>query len=104
MLRETRRGWRTPEGPAGRPAGCCRRGAGHRAAAGAPGAEGVSRAHTFGPKATPPPTMSGELREPRRACPVPFCAYGFLPPPFTSARVSVLAVPCARKKQRQTQS
>ena len=32
---------------------------------------------------------------PIRALPVPFWAYGFLPPPRTSARVFVLAVPCS---------
>jgi hypothetical protein len=49
---------------------------------------------TLGPKVTPPPGNSGDLLLPRRALPVPFCLYGFLPPPRTSERVSVLAVPC----------
>ena len=42
---------------------------------------------------TPPPGRSGVRLEPWRALPVPFCAYGLRPPPRTSARVSVLAVP-----------
>lgn len=50
--------------------------------------------HTLGPNTTPPPGLSGVLLEPCRAFPVPFCAYGFLPPPLTSALVFVLAVPC----------
>lgn len=48
---------------------------------------------TFGPKETPPPGRSGVRREPIRALPVPFWAYGFFPPPRTSALVNVLAVP-----------
>ncbi len=51
--------------------------------------------HTLGPKETPPPGRSGVRLLPIRALPVPFWAYGFLPPPRTSARVFVLAVPCA---------
>jgi hypothetical protein len=49
--------------------------------------------HTFGPKVTPPPTSRGDRRDPRRAWPDPFWLNGFRPPPRTSARVSVLAVP-----------
>ena len=49
---------------------------------------------TFGPNTTPPPGFSGELLDPCLALPVPFCAKGFLPPPLTSARVLVFAVPC----------
>src|SRR5262245_3818932 len=37
--------------------------------------------------------MSGEVFEPWRARPVPFCLNGFLPPPETSPRVLTLAVP-----------
>mmetsp|Transcript_11468 Transcript_11468/g.19593 ORF Transcript_11468/g.19593 Transcript_11468/m.19593 type:complete len:248 (+) Transcript_11468:166-909(+) len=47
----------------------------------------------LGPKRTPPPGFRGVRRDPRRALPVPFCAIGFLPPPRTSERVSVDAVP-----------
>mmetsp|Transcript_12719 Transcript_12719/g.34667 ORF Transcript_12719/g.34667 Transcript_12719/m.34667 type:complete len:261 (+) Transcript_12719:463-1245(+) len=47
----------------------------------------------LGPKVMPPPGKRGDTEEPRRALPVPFCAIGFLPPPRTSARVFVLAVP-----------
>jgi hypothetical protein len=54
---------------------------------------------TLGPKEIPPPGKSGEVREPRRALPVPFCPYGFLPPPDTSARVCVEAVPCGGTMQ-----
>lgn len=52
---------------------------------------------TLGPKETPPPGRRGVRREPMRALPVPFCAYGFLPPPRTSERVRVLAVPCSHQ-------
>ena len=34
---------------------------------------------------------------PERAWPVPFCGWGFLPPPLTSLRVFVLWVPCTRR-------
>ena len=46
----------------------------------------------FGPNVTPPPTHSGDLLEPARAFPVPFCFQGFLPPPRTSDFVFVEAV------------
>ena len=46
-----------------------------------------------GPNTTPPPFQWGARIDPWRACPVPFCARGFLPPPETSPRVLVLAVP-----------
>jgi hypothetical protein len=46
--------------------------------------------------------LSGVRLEPARALPVPFCLNGFLPPPRTSLFVSVLAVPCVRKKVRQS--
>lgn len=55
---------------------------------------------TLGPNVTPPPGNSGDLLLPRLALPVPFCLYGFLPPPRTSLRVSVLAVPCSCNKQQ----
>lgn len=55
------------------------------------------KSFTLGPKLTPPPGKSGEVLLPRRALPVPFWAKGFLPPPRTSVRVSVLAVPCGAK-------
>src|SRR5215470_7924374 len=42
----------------------------------------------------PPPANCGARVEPWRARPVPFCRYGFLPPPRTSPRVLVAAVPC----------
>ena len=48
----------------------------------------------LGPKEMPPPGMSGERLEPRRALPEPFCLYGLRPPPRTSPRVMVLALPC----------
>lgn len=47
----------------------------------------------FGPNVTPPPGSNGDLFEPKRAFPVPFCLYGFLPPPRTSLFVKVDAVP-----------
>ncbi len=46
-----------------------------------------------GPKMTPPPGNKGLRLLPIRALPVPFWAKGFRPPPRTSARVFVLAVP-----------
>ena len=46
----------------------------------------------FGPKITPPPFHNGELLEPARARPVPFCFQGLRPPPATSLRVLVEAV------------
>ena len=48
----------------------------------------------FGPNDTPPPAHKGELLDPDRALPVPFCFQGFFPPPLTSLRVFVEAVPC----------
>ena len=51
------------------------------------------QSHGLGPKMTPPPGRRGVLTEPSLARPVPFCLYGFRPPPLTSARVKVLAVP-----------
>src|SRR5436305_678274 len=44
-----------------------------------------------GPKAMPPCLQIGDLVEPARARPVPFCFHGFLPPPRTSPRVLVFA-------------
>src|SRR6478609_10216463 len=41
----------------------------------------------------PPPANCGDRVEPWRARPVPFCRYGFLPPPRTSPRVFVEWVP-----------
>jgi len=37
--------------------------------------------------------MSGDVFEPWRARPVPFCLNGFLPPPDTSPRLFTFAVP-----------
>lgn len=54
---------------------------------------------TFGPNVTPPPGRRGVLREPIRALPVPFWAYGFFPPPLTSDLVSVLAVPFKQQQR-----
>lgn len=48
----------------------------------------------LGPKDFPPPTHKGDLVEPARALPVPFCFQGFLPPPFTSAFVLQCAEYC----------
>ena len=36
---------------------------------------------------------------PDRALPLPFCGWGFLPPPLTSLRVFVLWVPCRHSSQ-----
>src|SRR5881398_2424268 len=44
----------------------------------------------------PPPAHSGERTEPARARPVPFWRHGFAPPPATSPRVRVEAVPARR--------
>ena len=44
------------------------------------------------PPPPPPPTQIGDLFEPCRARPVPFCRHGFLPPPRTSPRCFVVAV------------
>ena len=55
---------------------------------------------TLGPNTTPPPLSNGELLEPCLAFPVPFCLYGFLPPPRTSALVLVLADPCMQQGER----
>src|SRR5438067_2053959 len=44
----------------------------------------------------PPPAHSGERTEPARARPVPFWRHGFAPPPATSPRVFVEAVPRRR--------
>src|SRR5439155_8210939 len=46
-----------------------------------------------GPDAPPPPGHSGEVFEPDRARPVPFCRQGLRPPPETSPRPFTLAVP-----------
>src|SRR5438874_1744184 len=48
----------------------------------------------LGPKTTPPWRYCGARVLPCRARPVPFCLYGFLPPPDTSPRVFTLCVPC----------
>ena len=50
----------------------------------------------FGPNVTPPPFHRGELFEPARARPVPFCFQGLRPPPLTSLRVFVELVNCDR--------
>ena len=52
----------------------------------------ISLYHGFGPKITPPPFHKGDLFEPARARPVPFCFQGLRPPPRTSLRVFVEAV------------
>ena len=52
-----------------------------------------SKLRGFAAKVLPPPTQIGERIEPARAWPVPFCAYGFLPPPRTSARDFCALVP-----------
>src|SRR3954471_5879703 len=44
----------------------------------------------------PPPVQIGEREEPARARPVPFWRHGLAPPPRTSPRVLVDAVPCRR--------
>src|SRR5579862_1178202 len=44
----------------------------------------------------PPPVQIGERLEPARARPVPFWRHGFSPPPLTSPRVLVEAVPRRR--------
>src|SRR5436309_12218471 len=44
----------------------------------------------------PPPVHSGEREEPARARPVPFWRHGLAPPPETSPRVRVAAVPRLR--------
>lgn len=64
----------------------------------------AKRPHTLGPKTTPPPGRKGVRLDPIRALPVPFCAKGFRPPPRTSARVSVLAVPCTSARKRKPHS
>jgi len=46
-----------------------------------------------GPWTTPPPANCGARVEPWRARPVPFCLWGLRPPPRTSPRVLVEAVP-----------
>ena len=46
-----------------------------------------------GPNTIPPPLHKGDLLDPARALPVPFCFHGFLPPPDTSDLVLALAVP-----------
>src|SRR5438876_845977 len=42
----------------------------------------------------PPPAYCGARTEPWRARPVPFCRYGFLPPPRTAPLVLVAWLPC----------
>ncbi len=44
----------------------------------------------------PPPTQTGERREPARALPVPFCLHGLRPPPLTSLRLLVDLLPRLR--------
>src|SRR6185312_3983868 len=44
----------------------------------------------------PPPVHTGEREDPARARPVPFWRHGLAPPPYTSPRVLVDAVPCRR--------
>src|SRR3974390_630424 len=53
----------------------------------------------LGPKTTPPPTHSGDWKEPARARPVPFWRHGFLLVPATSPTFLVQAVPlrCAAR-------
>ena len=41
----------------------------------------------MGPKIVPPPLQRGDLRDPARALPVPFCLQGFAPPPRTRALI-----------------
>ena len=53
----------------------------------------MDQSRGFGPKMTPPPGRRGVRLEPRRARPVFFCGKGFRPPPRTSPRVRVEAVP-----------
>src|SRR5437764_6383101 len=47
----------------------------------------------LGPNARPPPGMSGDVFEPWRALPVPFCLNGFRPPPETRPLLFTMAVP-----------
>ena len=47
----------------------------------------------FGGKVTPPPRQCGTRVDPILARPVPFCRQGFRPPPLTSLRPFLLAVP-----------
>ncbi len=54
----------------------------------------MSKSLGLGPKITPPPLHKGDLFEPALALPVPFCFQGLRPPPLTSARVLVQALPC----------
>merc|ERR1719238_2573533 len=56
----------------------------------------------FGPKETPPPTLSGDRIEPCLARPVPFCLKGLRPPPLTSERVFVEAVPARALRRSRT--
>src|SRR5205814_7051363 len=51
----------------------------------------------FGAIALPPPTHWLARMEPWRARPVPFCLYGFLPPPETSERFFTPTVPARRE-------
>src|SRR5690606_11201238 len=50
----------------------------------------------LGPKTTPPPRQRGDRILPCLARPKPFCRQGFRPPPRTSPRVLVDAVPARR--------
>src|SRR5438874_9039052 len=50
----------------------------------------------FGAMAFPPPTHCEARIDPCRARPVPFCLYGFLPPPDTSERFLTPTVPARR--------
>ena len=45
------------------------------------------------PSTMPPPGHSGDLVEPARARPVPFCRHGLLLPPWTSPLVLAECVP-----------
>src|SRR5437764_10800285 len=51
----------------------------------------------FGAIALPPPTHWLARMEPWRARPVPFCLYGFFPPPETSDRFLTPTVPARRE-------
>ena len=56
----------------------------------------------LGPKDTPPPTLRGDRMLPWRARPVPFCLKGLRPPPRTSLRVFVEAVPARALRRSRT--
>ena len=51
---------------------------------------------------TPPPLHKGLLMVPALALPVPFCLYGFLPPPLTSDLFFCFALPCLEVAKKLT--